>query len=236
MAQPTSLPFSPHAPFVDTNLLEHFTVPHHLPAMGDLLDFCYHMGPGEAALFVIFGVVFLLFGINIYKFLVMLNAGIAGAGIGAWLGEKAGNQGVGAVVGGFIAAALSWPMMKHAVAILGAAVGCMLGTAVWRVADLQPDMVWAGALCGAVLLGMLSFTLFRGCVMMFTSLQGAMMIAMGVLALTYKYPDLAPKITATLSAKSYILPVAVFLPALVGLIYQQTPSAPAGAAKPPVKK
>ncbi len=207
-------------------------MPHHLPAMGDLLDFCYHMGPAEAAVFVIFGVVFLLFGINIYKFLVMLNAGLVGAGIGAFFGDKAGNAQVGAVTGGFIAAALSWPLMKHAVALLGAAVGLFLGASIWRVAGLEPDLVWAGAITGAIAFGMLSFILFRGCVMMYTSLQGAMMLVMGVISLVYKYPDLAPKVSSTMSAKAYILPVAVLLPALCGLIFQQSPS----AAKPPVKK
>src|SRR3954465_4903035 len=128
MPHSTTLPISLRPPAVDLNFLEHVkNVPAHLPTMGDLLDICYHMGPGEAALFVIFGVIFLLFGINIYKFLVMLNAGLAGAAAGAWLGDKAGNQAVGAVTGGFIAAALSWPLMKHAVAILGAAIGCMFG-------------------------------------------------------------------------------------------------------------
>ena len=232
MPFPTTLPS--HIPHLDPHWFEHLQMPHHLPAMGDLLDFCYHMGPAEAAVFVIVGVIFLLFGVNIYKFLVMLNAALVGAAIGAYFGDKAGNSSVGAVTGGFIAAAIAWPLMKHAVALMGAAVGVMLGAAVWRVAGLQPDLVWAGAVCGGIALGMLSFTLFRGCVMMFTSLQGAMMIAMGILSLVYKYPDLAPKVSSTMSAKTYILPVAVLLPALAGMIFQQSP---AGAgAKPATKK
>ncbi len=229
MPHPTSLPTSvPHPHFHPGSFLDRYQLPHHWPTTGDLLVFCHNMGPGEAALFIIFGVIFLLFGINIYKSLVMLNAGLVGAAIGAWLGDKAGNQPVGAVTGAFIAAALSWPLMKHAVSLLGAAVGGVLGASIWRVAALPPDLVWAGALCGGVSMGMLSFVLFRGCIMMYTSLQGAVMIAIGVLSLIYKYPELAPQLTAAMSAKNYILPVAVLLPALFGLIYQQAP----GAAKP----
>lgn len=236
MAMPTTMPTT--MPHVSASaLLDELQRLHHWPAQGDLLSICYKMGPGEAALFVIFGVVFLLFGINIFKFLVMLNAALAGAIVGGWIGEKGGNGPVGATVGAFVLAAFSWPMMKHAVAITGAVIGCVVGAAAWRVAGLPPQFFWAGAMCGAAVFGLMSFVLFRGCVMTYTSLQGSAMVVVGALALIFKYPELAPQITATMSAKQYILPMAVFIPALCGLIYQQTPPAGApGGAKPPMKK
>jgi hypothetical protein len=80
---------------------------------------------------------------------------------------------------------------------------------------------------------MLSFLLFRGSVMMYTSLQGSVMIVFGLLGLIYKYQDLAPKITESLSGKSFILPMVIFIPATIGLIWQQT-QFPAQA--PPAKK
>jgi hypothetical protein len=226
---PTSLPrFNAGA------ILDQIQMPHHWPAQGDLLSFCYKMGPGEAALFVILGVILLLFGINIFKFVVMLNAALLGAAIGAFIGEKAGNTAVGATVGGFTGAVLSWPLLKHAVALMGGVIGAVVGASVWRLLNLNPEFFWAGALCGGVTFGLLSFLLFRGCVMIYTALQGSSMVVVGILALVFKYQDLAPRLTQALSAKAYILPIAIFIPAMCGLIFQQTPIT-AGAATPQKK-
>ena len=209
-------------------------MPHHFPEQGDVLSFCFKMGPGEAALFVIIGVIILLFGINLFKAVVMVNAAIVGAGIGAFLGDKAGNDSVGMIIGGFSAAVLSWPLMRFAVAIMGFTIGAVVGAALWRVFSLNHDLHWAGGLIGGVTFGMLSFLLFRGCVMMYTSLQGASMAVFGILSLIMKYQDLAPKMTQYLSTKQFLLPLAIFIPTLCGLIFQQTPSG--GAAKPAAKK
>jgi hypothetical protein len=233
MALPTSFPTSLPR-FNAGAILEQIQMPHHWPAQGDLLSFCYKMGPGEAALFVIFGTLLLLFGINIFRFVVMLNAALLGAAVGAFIGGKAGNAGVGATVGGFTGAALSWPLLKHAVALMGGVIGALVGATMWRLFNLDPEFFWAGALCGGVTFALTSFLLFRGCVMIYTALQGSSMVVIGILSLVFKYQDLAPRLTQALSAKAYILPIAVFIPAMCGLIFQQTPmTAP---STPPAKK
>ena len=56
-------------------------------------------------------------------------------------------------------------MMKYAVAFTGAMFGALLGGALWRLLDLNPDTVWAGALTGMIGFGLLSFVLFRGSLM-----------------------------------------------------------------------
>jgi hypothetical protein len=86
---------------------------------------------------------------------------------------------------------------------------------------------------GLIFFGMLSFLLFRGSVMMYTSLQGSVMLVFGLLGLVYKYQELAPKITDNLTARAFILPLTIFVPATIGLIWQQTqfPAQPAQPAK-----
>ena len=74
---------------------------------------------------------------------------------------------------------------------------------------------------------MLSFILFRGSVMMYTSLQGSVMLIFGVLGLVFKYQDIAPKVAENMTVKPFLLPLAIFIPAFLGLIYQQTQFAPA---------
>jgi hypothetical protein len=62
------------------------------------------------------------------------------------------------------------------------------------------------------------------------------MIVIGVLALLFKYPEFAPKLASLMSAKEYILPLAVLFPALCGLVFQQSPSTHHPNVKPVVKK
>ena len=47
------------------------------------------------------------------------------------------------------------------------------------------------------------------------------MLVFGIIGLVYKYQAVAPDITATLNQKSFILPMAVLVPMLVGLLFQQ---------------
>ena len=65
-----------------------FAFPDHWPAQGDLLTWCQQIGPGTATLLVLMGIVYLRFGYNIFKALVMLNAALVGGMIGAMIGEK----------------------------------------------------------------------------------------------------------------------------------------------------
>ena len=84
----------------------------------------------------------------------------------------------------------------------------------------DPNFAWAGALCGLVFFGLLSFIVFRGSVMMYMSLQGSIMLVFGVLGLIYKYQSIAAQVTNSLTLKPFILPAAIFIPALFGLLYQ----------------
>jgi hypothetical protein len=189
------------------------------------------MGALTAALLVLAGCVYLVFGMYAYRALITINAAVAGAYLGALIGTKAGNATAGAMVGGFAACALAWPMMKYAVAITGAVFGLLLGASIWRAAGLEAQYAWAGGGMGLIFFGMLSFLLFRGSIMMFTSLQGSVMLVFGLLGLIYKYQDLAPKVNDHLLARQFLLPLFIFVPATLGLIWQQT-QYPGGAPSP----
>jgi hypothetical protein len=226
---PTTLPHFHFGGFLD-----HIQAPHHFPRQIDLLNVCFHMAPGEAAILLVLGVLLVLFGFNIYKFVVMINVALVGAALGSVVGEKAGNPTVGATIGGFVAAVISWPLMKHAVTIMGVTIGAAAGAGLWRAFSLNPEFLWAGGLVGAITMGMMSFLLFDGCVMIATSLQGSTMAVVGVLAIVMKYHNAAGKIADGMDAHRWILPASIFVPALCGWIFQHMPG-PAGG-KPPAKK
>jgi hypothetical protein len=200
------------------------------PVQTDLLQWAQEMSPGVATLLVIGGIVYLLFGLHIFKWLVMLNAALVGAFVGGKIGEKGGSMPAGASVGGFMAAALTWPVMKYAVALMGGIFGALLGASIWRSVGLEPGMCWAGGLTGLAVLGLLAFIVFRASVMMYTSLQGSVMLIFGILGLVYKYQSVAPQITERMTVQPFLLPIAIVIPAMLGLIYQQSHGKEAEAA------
>ena len=122
-------------------------------------------------------------------------------------------------------------MMKWAVSIMGGLFGAMLGASLWRSAGLEVGFIWTGALMGLIFCGLLCFIIFKGSVMAYTSLQGSVMLIFGLLGLVYNYKPIAEAITKGLAVKPFLLPLAIFIPTVLGLLYQQTSSAP-----PPAKK
>jgi hypothetical protein len=209
-----------------------FAIPTHWPAQMDLLTACQNMGPGEACLLVLLGIVYLMFGYSIFKVLVTLNAMAAGAYLGALIGRSTNAVAAGAFVGAIVAAAITFPLMKYAIMIMGGIFGAALGASLWRQANLQGDLAWAGALSGLIFFGMLSMIVYRGSVILYTSLQGSVMLVFGILSLLYKYQSMAADVTDVFTKRSFVLPMVVLIPALMGLLYQQTMyPAPAPAKK-----
>jgi hypothetical protein len=206
-------------------------LPSHWPVQTDLLQWCQEMSPGAATILIIGGLIYLLFGFYIFKMLVVLNAALVGGFIGMKIGEQGGSGVAGGCVGAFVCGAVTWPLMKYAVAFMGGIFGALLGASMWRSIGLEPSMCWAGALTGLVLFGLLSFILFKASVMMYTSLQGSVMLIFGILGLIYKYQSVAPKLTENMTLKPFLLPLFIFIPAVVGLIYQQTQFGQPEAAK-----
>ena len=197
-------------------------LPSHWPAQTDLLQAAQVMSPGVAALLVLAGVVYLIWGFYTFKTLVLLNAAFVGGYIGYLATQNSSNQVIAVCVGSLLAAMITWPLMKYAVAVMGALFGAMLGASLWRTFELNLDFTWAGASIGFVALGMLTFILFRQSVMMFMSLQGSVMLVFGILGMIYKYQSVAPRITDNLSTQTFLLPIFVLIPAMAGLIYQQS--------------
>jgi len=191
------------------------------PHQIDLLTRCQEMSPGIAALLILAGVIYLLFGFKIFKALVMLNAAAIGGYVAAVMYGGHGEQTAAAVlICAFAAAALAWPTMKYAVAIMGGLFGAALGGSLWKLLLPEQNLLWAGALMGLVAFGLLSFVLFKASVMMYTSLQGSFMLVFGCLGLIFKYQEIAPQVLAHLNKQSFVLPAIVFVPAMVGWIYQ----------------
>jgi len=196
-----------------------------IPRQTELITFARTLTPGVAAAVMILGVVYLLYGMKFHKVLVTLNAAVVGFILGAKLGGS-GAPLLGAVVGAFVLGATAWALMRYAVAFTGAMFGALLGAAIWRMVELPTHTTWAGALTGMIGFGLLSFVVVRGSVIMFMSMQGAVMLVFGVLGLCFQYKQLSPTIADNMQLNPYLLPAVILIPTLIGLIFQQNSTAP----------
>jgi hypothetical protein len=207
------------------------TLPTHWPSLDEVLQWCHAMHPGTAAILVLVGVLYLLFGYYMFKGLVILNAAALGAALGALLGSHQGAALPAALVGAVVAAAVTWPLMRYAVAIMGGMFGAMVGASLWNTFNPHPEFAWAGAVMGLIACSLLCFIVFRGCVMSFTALQGAAMAVFGILGLALKYDGVAPSVLNTFQTSHLTMPIAIFLPTLAGIIFQQFNTAEDGGAE-----
>ena len=200
----------------------------------DLLAECRNMHAGVAVVLIFAGVIFLLWGFHAFKFLVTLNAVILGAWVGAAVGNHTGATIPAALIGAFVAAVLTWPLMKYAVAIMGGLIGMAIGMSLWRTAGLDPEFAASGGGMGLIFFGMLSFILFRTSVMMFTSLQGSLMLIFGILGVIYKIQNVDGSVIDTrLTMSPLIMPMAIGIATVCGIIYQNSQG---GAPAEPEKK
>jgi hypothetical protein len=220
---------------VETSNENNWLMPRHWPQQTDLLTWCRDMNAGNAALLVMFGLVYLFYGFYLYKYLVMANAAWIGGWIGITLGRHGNSALLGCLIGAFIAGALTWPTMKYSVAVMGGLFGAVFGASVWNSVSLDPRFAWAGALSGLIAFGMLSFIIFRGSIMMYKSLQGSVMLIFGLLGLICKYQSVGPTVTYHMKVQPVILPLAILVAMILGIVYQQH-NHPAASGGVPVKK
>ncbi len=179
----------------------------------------------QAVLAISFGIIVLMYGWRIYKTLTVIGFGILGLYLGLWIGEQFHKPIPGAVIGCILLVILAIPLMRWAVAILGAVAGGILAAGIWHSCNLPQEFVWAGALTGLVAGGMISFVVFKLAVMLFTSLGGTSLIIIGAFALIYRYETVANDPPTTHLNQLYynnpwFLPLLLTAGTLLGILIQ----------------
>ncbi len=188
--------------------------------------------------FLVLGLLVVLFGYMAHRWIVVVNCVALGFWLGGLLGQRAQIATVAAVLGALLFGAISWPLMKYAVAVCGGLVGAIIGMAVWAYCEQPLNMAWAGGLVGLAVLGMLSFILFKTSVILFTSVQGALMFVLGAAALFIRYTPWSSQAQDAFTHRPILMPLLVLSIALLGLIWQHqkhgligNEGAPGGAGK-----
>ena len=177
----------------------------------------------EAVTFISFGVVCLFYGWRVFKILVVISFALFGLFLGVSITDKIvglNSQLWGGIVGMFLLAVLSVPLMKWAVCLLGAAAGGILSSGIWYASGLPERYILAGALVGMVAGGMISFIVFKVAVILFSSLGGSCLIVVGSLAILYIYPQTSERLEEIIFTKKWFLPTILMAPTLIGIILQ----------------
>ena len=86
---------------------------------------------------------------------------------------------------------------------------------------LPDQLIWCGALSGLIAGGFLAFSSFRISIMLFSSLQGAVALAVGLLALLNDYPNLGAHVARAVYSNAFFLPMLLLVPTAIGLYFQQ---------------
>lgn len=178
----------------------------------------------QALIAVSFGAVYLLYGWRVFKVLTVVCFGMLGLFAGMKFGEMTGSVLWGGIIGLLGLAALSVPLMRWAVSLLGAAAGGIVTSGIWFAFGLPQQYIWAGAIIGIVAGGMISFIVFKISVMLFTSMGGAVLIIVGFLALLRLYERNQPQPTShvytLVNGYDWFLPLVLIFTTAVGMIIQ----------------
>jgi hypothetical protein len=174
----------------------------------------------EAVIVIAFGLILLFHGWRIYKMLVVISFAMIGLFLGKLLGEKAGSPLWGAVIGMVALGFVSIPLMQWGISILGAIAGGVLTASFWYAAELPDKYILAGALIGVIAGGMISFIVVKAAVTLFTSLEGAIFVILGALALLAAWEQTATKIESIYFEQRWFVPALLAVITATGIYIQ----------------
>lgn len=205
-----------------------------IPTLNEAVDHLLVLGEGPygavmAMLLLACGLVYMLQGWKIFKILVIANAAVLGAIAGAHLGGLMSGEntwlytGIG---GGLLLAVLAGPLMSYAVSVMGGLAGSFVGYGLWSYVahtigrENLMQYAWAGALIGLIALGLLAFVILQSVVTIVTSIQGAVMVSSGIVALLMKHPPLRESLEQPLRTNNHLALLLVGVPAVIGIAFQ----------------
>lgn len=178
----------------------------------------------QAVLAISFGVVYLMYGWRIFRVLVVICFALIGMFLGINAGKFMGSEIWGGILGLILLAAISMPLMKWCVCLLGAVAGGILTAGVWYAFELPQMYIWAGATVGIVAGGMISFIVLKASVMLFTSLGGSAITVIGMLALLHLYEGMQEPATThvhdLVMGQNWFFPLVLTIPTIIGIIIQ----------------
>ena len=180
------------------------------------------LGLVEALTFISFGVVCMFYGWRVFKILVTICFGLIGLIVGVQANKYLveGNVVWLSLLCVILFAALSIPLMKYGVSLLGAVAGAIITSGLWLGLGLPQNYIWAGGLVGLVAGFLVSFVIFKVAVILFTSLGGSGLTVVGTLAILYKYMNSPDRLEAAVFEYKWLMPTMFVVPMFIGMALQ----------------
>jgi hypothetical protein len=174
----------------------------------------------QLAVAIVLGVVSLLYGLKLFKGMVVVYAATGGVLVGGAVAAHFGAPAViGSIVGAVILGALAWPMLKVSVSILAGVAGAVAGAVGVLWLDDPVAIAVAGGV-GLVVGFVLGFLIFRAMIVFATAVLGAGLLVAGVVGLVMLAPGAREAIVGGLEAHRHLVPLLVGVPAVIGAVYQ----------------
>ena len=193
----------------------------------------------SAAISIILGAVFLLYGYRACRWLIPIQCTVAGAMVGYTLAMKYEfNLLLGTVAGAIVLGVIGWTLYKIVCSAMGGLLVVALLTMAWPdVAVHAGPYVWAVWGAAFAVGFVMVLVLFRPLLIIVTSIYGAVFVVVGVLVLAHLWPTLSETVEILMNARPWVLAVLVVAPVVLGAVLQfLDPAAKEGAAKPAKKK
>lgn len=176
-----------------------------------------------APLAVIGGLLMLLYGLRIFKALVIIQTGLSIGALG-WtiVAELIGRPDygwLGLLLGGVIGALLAWPLLNFFIALWGAVMGAAAGGLIADAMGNQQHII-VGLIVGGLAGGLLMLLVFRLVIIALTSLFGSALAVSGLIAMVIQIPQAGGRIEQALQSSPLVLAVVVAIPTAIGIAYQ----------------
>jgi hypothetical protein len=114
---------------------------------------------------------------------------------------------------------LAWPLANFFIGAYGAVAGGLAGFAVTHAMGDERAML-IGVGIGVLVGGLLAWLVFKFMVVVMTSVLGAHMAVVGIIALLYRVERVGTPLKEALQERQYLLSLIVAIPAVVGIAYQ----------------
>jgi hypothetical protein len=179
------------------------------------------MHPVEAAILLIIGVAFLLYGFRIYKILVIVTYAVVGVFLGAMAASALNFHPVIGMVGGaIILGLLAWPLYLVGWGLLGGAVLATLAAMITQHFTESPVYQGIAAAAAGALGIVLTILLMRALVIFVTSIIGAATLVWGTLRIILLLPALGDPVMEALQSNPWLQVGILVVPAILGMILQ----------------
>jgi hypothetical protein len=178
----------------------------------------------EAVTFIAFGTVWLFYGWRIFKILVTICFALLGLFLGIWANQQLidGNAFWFGLMCAVFFAVLSVPFMRWGVSFLGGISGAVLAAGATLALGLHDQrLILAGGLMGLIAGGMISFIIFKIAVILFTSLGGSVLVAVGILAvICHNLMASQDELNTFIQQNQWFVPAIVLVPMAIGVFLQ----------------